>query len=216
MTPTTIVSTSRQAAGVPEPAAGGSTTTSRTAQDWAAVAAALNARLAACRLTQQRLADLSNISVATIRVLQRGTGTRRVRDDTLAAISRALGWPANHLLRVLLEGIAADQAHSAVPAGLDAKQHPRQPAAAGPRTAPGGGQHPLTRITTELDTASTAIDEARACLTHANQLDSAERDLAVAWLETATARLEQTRTLIVRVTTAVDTAATPGDDAGRG
>jgi hypothetical protein len=41
------------------------------------------------------------VSVATLRVLQHGSGQRRVQDATLAAVCRALEWPANNLLRVL-------------------------------------------------------------------------------------------------------------------
>jgi len=74
----------------------------RAGEDWAAVAEALNARMTACRMSQQRLAETSGISVATIRRLQHGAGRRRARDDTLAALSAALGWPDRHLIRVLL------------------------------------------------------------------------------------------------------------------
>ncbi|ORT95121.1 transcriptional regulator, partial [Frankia casuarinae] len=42
------------------------------------------------------------VSVATLRELARGTSSRRAQDATLAAISRALGWPDDHLLTVLL------------------------------------------------------------------------------------------------------------------
>ncbi|MBL7502020.1 hypothetical protein I6A84_02505 [Frankia sp. CNm7] len=71
-------------------------------EDWAAVAGALNARMALCRMGQHRLAEASGISVATVRLLQCGTGRRRTRDATLAALSRALGWPDGHLVHVLL------------------------------------------------------------------------------------------------------------------
>jgi len=71
-------------------------------EDWAAVAEALNARMAACRMSQHRLAETSGISVATIRRLQHGAGRRRVRDDTQTALSAALDWPDHHLIQVLL------------------------------------------------------------------------------------------------------------------
>ncbi|MDT3443603.1 hypothetical protein [Pseudofrankia sp. BMG5.37] len=74
----------------------------RGEEDWAAVAEALNARLAVCRMSQHRLAEVAGISVATIRRLQRGAGGRRARDDTLAVLSGAPGWPGDHLIRVLL------------------------------------------------------------------------------------------------------------------
>ncbi|WP_311446592.1 hypothetical protein [Frankia nepalensis] len=66
------------------------------------MAAALNVRMATCRVGQQELADLAGVSVATLRVLQRGGGGRRAQNATLAAVSRALGWSSDHLLRVLL------------------------------------------------------------------------------------------------------------------
>ncbi|ONH22659.1 hypothetical protein BL253_35110 [Pseudofrankia asymbiotica] len=71
-------------------------------ENWTAVAAALTVRMATMRISQQQLAAASGISVATIRVLQRGIGNRRVQDSTLVAISTALDWPAEHLLEVLL------------------------------------------------------------------------------------------------------------------
>jgi transcriptional regulator with XRE-family HTH domain len=72
-------------------------------ENWPAVAAALGARMDACRLSQQELASQAGVSVATLRVLQRGAGERRVQNTTLAAVSRALGLPGDHLLRVLLD-----------------------------------------------------------------------------------------------------------------
>ncbi|MBL7494869.1 helix-turn-helix domain-containing protein [Frankia sp. CNm7] len=56
----------------------------------------------ACRISQQRLAAQSGISVATIRVVQRGMGRRQVRDATLTALCRASNWPDDHLMRVLV------------------------------------------------------------------------------------------------------------------
>nr|MDT0664541.1 helix-turn-helix transcriptional regulator [Micromonospora sp. DSM 115978] len=72
-------------------------------ENWAAVAAALNERMAARRVGQQDLALTSGVSVSTVRLLQHGAG-RRVQNKTLAAVSRALGWPDDHLVRVLLTG----------------------------------------------------------------------------------------------------------------
>ncbi|OHV34080.1 hypothetical protein BCD49_24265 [Pseudofrankia sp. EUN1h] len=71
-------------------------------EDWRAVAATLNARMAVRRVGQQELAELAGVSVATLRVLQHGAGGRRVQDATLAAVCRALGWPTDYLRRVLL------------------------------------------------------------------------------------------------------------------
>ncbi|MBL7631986.1 hypothetical protein I7412_33480, partial [Frankia sp. CN6] len=77
-------------------------------EDWSMLAAALNARMAERRLGQHQLARLSSVSIATIRVLQKGAGGRRFRDTTLAALSRALAWPDDHLLDVL-HGTATTQ-----------------------------------------------------------------------------------------------------------
>lgn len=71
-------------------------------EDWSAVAAALNARMSNHRLSQAELALAAGVSVATVRFLQRGDGGRRAQNATLAAVSRALGWPDDHLVRVLL------------------------------------------------------------------------------------------------------------------
>jgi len=70
-------------------------------EDWGAVAAVLNERMAARRIGQQELATLSGVSVSTLRQVQHGAG-RRVQNKTLTAISRALGWPDDHLSAVLL------------------------------------------------------------------------------------------------------------------
>jgi DNA-binding Xre family transcriptional regulator len=72
-------------------------------EDWAAVAVALNERMAARRVGQQELATLSGVSVSTLRQVQHGAG-RRVQNKTLAAISRALDWPEGYLADVLLSG----------------------------------------------------------------------------------------------------------------
>jgi transcriptional regulator with XRE-family HTH domain len=74
----------------------------RAGEDWQAVAAALNGRMAACRIGQQELSQRCGVSVSTLRAIQHGARSRRVQNKTLAAISRALGWPEDHLTRVLL------------------------------------------------------------------------------------------------------------------
>jgi DNA-binding Xre family transcriptional regulator len=79
-------------------------------EDWSAVAMALNRRMAARRVGQQELAELSRVSVSTLRQVQHGAG-RRVQNKTLTAISRALGWPDEHLTQVLM----SDQQHPAQP-----------------------------------------------------------------------------------------------------
>jgi len=70
-------------------------------EDWPMVARAITDRMRELRLSQQQLAARAGISTATIRVLQRAGG-RRAHDETLAALSRALGWPDDYLLAVLL------------------------------------------------------------------------------------------------------------------
>ena len=72
-------------------------------EDWAAVAAALNERMAELRIGQQELAHRSGVSVSTLRQLQHGA-SRRVQNRTLAAISTALDWPEDHLTAVLRSG----------------------------------------------------------------------------------------------------------------
>ncbi len=70
-------------------------------EDWPAVAAALNERMAARRIGQQELARLSGVSVSTLRMLQHGA-SRRVQNKTLEAIATALDWPADHLIGILV------------------------------------------------------------------------------------------------------------------
>ncbi len=69
------------------------------------MAAAITERMAARRIGQQELADRAGIAVSTLRLVQHGA-TRRVRTRTLTAISRALDWPDDHLVRVLTAGQA--------------------------------------------------------------------------------------------------------------
>ena len=75
-------------------------------EDWGAVAAVVNERMASRRVGQQELAQLSGVSVSTLRQVQHGAG-RRVQNKTLMAISRALGWPEDHLAGILLGGTHA-------------------------------------------------------------------------------------------------------------
>jgi DNA-binding Xre family transcriptional regulator len=76
-------------------------------EDWPAVAAALNARMAERRVGQQDLAQRSGVSVSTVRLLQHGAD-RRVQNKTLAALARALDWPDDHLIRILVTGRPGD------------------------------------------------------------------------------------------------------------
>src|SRR6187397_581412 len=69
------------------------------ARDWQAVADAINTRSAERGLTQKALADLSGVSVATLRKLQKAEPGDRGR-PVLMALSVALGWAPGHLQAV--------------------------------------------------------------------------------------------------------------------
>lgn len=77
-------------------------------QDWAAVAAALRNRLDQQGTTMTDLAARSGVSLTTVRELVHMLNTRRRQPRTLAALSTALGWPADHLGAVL-RGQGAEQ-----------------------------------------------------------------------------------------------------------
>ena len=68
--------------------------------DRQALAAAVNARMRELHIKQSQLERKSGISVATIRLIQKAQGTRHYGGDLLTAISRALDWPADHLLKI--------------------------------------------------------------------------------------------------------------------
>ncbi|EFC85955.1 helix-turn-helix transcriptional regulator [Parafrankia sp. EUN1f] len=87
-------------------------------EDWTAVAVALNERMARRRIGQQDLARLSGVSVSTLRELQHGAG-RRVQNKTLASIARALEWPDDHLIQVLLATGSAADPEPAEPTGRE-------------------------------------------------------------------------------------------------
>ena len=70
-------------------------------EDWAAVALAINARMAETRVTQMELAARAGVSLMTVRELQHNLTTRRRQPRTLAAVSEALGLPRDHLEHVL-------------------------------------------------------------------------------------------------------------------
>lgn len=87
-------------------------------EDWAAVAAAVNERMASKRIGQQELATLSGVSVSTLRHVQHGAG-RRVQNKTLTAISKALGWPEGHLSEILVQARNQDQSTATAPGVAD-------------------------------------------------------------------------------------------------
>jgi transcriptional regulator with XRE-family HTH domain len=84
---------------------------------WADVANAVNDRMAAQGLSQRELAERSGVSPATLRKIQHGDEQARNR-STLANISRALGWPEDHLWRVSSDGLAAASLPDDDPASL--------------------------------------------------------------------------------------------------
>jgi transcriptional regulator with XRE-family HTH domain len=71
------------------------------AEDWAAVASAIDDRLAQLRMTQMDVAARAKISLTTVRELQHNTSPRRRRPQTLSALSEALDWPAGYLAKIL-------------------------------------------------------------------------------------------------------------------
>lgn len=71
------------------------------AKDWDAVAAAIKTRLVEVDMTQADLANRAGVALMTVRELQHNLTPRRRNPRTLAAVSEALGWPANHLTLVL-------------------------------------------------------------------------------------------------------------------
>jgi hypothetical protein len=70
-------------------------------EDWAAVARAIDARLAELTWRQRELAERAQVSVAIVRELHRNTTQRRRNARTLEALSLALGWHPEHLDAVL-------------------------------------------------------------------------------------------------------------------
>lgn len=84
-----------------------------SAQDWDAVARAIQARLTETRMTQMEVASGASVSLTTLRELQHNLNPRRRRPQTLAAISEALGWPSSYLNAVLTGGGAAPHADEA-------------------------------------------------------------------------------------------------------
>ena len=84
------------------------------ARDWAAVAAAMKARLTDLDMTQADLVQRSRLAPMTIRELLYNSAQRRRSDQTLAALSRALGWPPGYL-QAIAEGRIPDNPHAGDP-----------------------------------------------------------------------------------------------------
>lgn len=68
---------------------------------WAAVATTISNRMSETRRTQMEVASRARVSLTTFRELQHNLNPRRRRPQTLAAVSEALGWPAEYLGQVL-------------------------------------------------------------------------------------------------------------------
>lgn len=71
------------------------------ADDWTAVARAINQRVDELGMTQRKLAERSQVSQAIIREIQQNKIQRRRNAKTLEALSVALDWHAEHLSAVL-------------------------------------------------------------------------------------------------------------------
>jgi transcriptional regulator with XRE-family HTH domain len=71
------------------------------AEDWVAVAEAITGRMRELKLSQRDLAVHSNVSVATIREIQKHRISRRRNPRTLESLSESLGWPRQQLDAVL-------------------------------------------------------------------------------------------------------------------
>jgi hypothetical protein len=70
-------------------------------EDWAAVAEAINERVAELGWRQRELAERSHVSPAIVREIQRHTVERHRSPRTLESLSITLGWEAEHLDAVL-------------------------------------------------------------------------------------------------------------------
>lgn len=71
------------------------------ANDWAAVAEAINGRMAELGLRQRQLIERSRVSKAVVSELMRNVAPRRRSARTLEALSVALDWHPDHLAAVL-------------------------------------------------------------------------------------------------------------------
>lgn len=71
------------------------------ADDWAAVAKAINERVNELGWLQRELARRSNVSLAIVREIQHHVVERRRSPRTLESLSVALGWHPQHLDAVL-------------------------------------------------------------------------------------------------------------------
>ncbi|WP_243789758.1 helix-turn-helix domain-containing protein [Saccharopolyspora gloriosae] len=73
-------------------------------EDWRAVGQAIGERLDERGTTMTDLATQAEVSLTTVRELVHVLSTRRRNPRTLSRISKALGWPEDHLQKVLRGG----------------------------------------------------------------------------------------------------------------
>lgn len=71
------------------------------AEDWAAVARAIDERMAELGLNQRELIERSQVSKATVTEIRRNSAERRRSTRTLEALSTALEWHPQHLVSLL-------------------------------------------------------------------------------------------------------------------
>ncbi|WP_216213782.1 transcriptional regulator [Amycolatopsis aidingensis] len=72
-------------------------------EDWAAVASAINQRMAQLGVSQREVIMRSQLSKAVVREIQHNVVQRRRSDRTLEALSVALDWHPGHLAAVLAQ-----------------------------------------------------------------------------------------------------------------
>lgn len=70
-------------------------------QDWPALGRAIAARLEERGMTMTDLANRSGVSLTTVRELVHALNTRKRNPRTLTTLAEALGWPGDHLAKVL-------------------------------------------------------------------------------------------------------------------
>jgi transcriptional regulator with XRE-family HTH domain len=98
-------------------------------EDWAAVARAINQRMAELELNQRELIERSRVSKATVGELMRNSARRRRSARTLEALSLALDWHPRHLHAVLTGqriptvGEPAIRSDNDIPGRLDAIEY---------------------------------------------------------------------------------------------
>jgi len=93
------------------------------ADNWAAVARAINQRIDELGMTQRELAERAQVSQAIVREIQQNKIQRRRNTKTLEALSSALDWHPEHLAAVLDGGeppALHDSPSDEVPARLTA------------------------------------------------------------------------------------------------